>query len=258
MKKFFSVFVIGLFVFTACASEKKGTEEKVYDSDFVETLAKALHDRWETNETANGSEAERLEKVTQIEIDEFSKKDFANKKFKDNKLKELAIAYINELDDGIKVTKESSAKSLISNWEEHYARRSKLLVEINEKKKIPLDNEDEKIFKELLNSGNEFKEQEAFDTKLNLLLQSFHFDQKPQEFESEWKEYEAVTENNTGSNIKSFSANVYLEDAAGTRVDTQYLNTQDWDSGQKVTFTFTTNKEFSKITVTKNFIELAK
>lgn len=253
------ILIAGLFAFTACGSEKNANEEKVYDTDFVETLADALHNRWiEANKGNDDSQAESLEKATQIEIDKFQEKDFANKKFDDNKLKELALSYINELDAGLKVAKESSTNSLQKNWNEHFSKRTRLLVEINEEKRIPLTDEDQSTFKQLLNSGNEFKEQEAFDTKLEALLPTIQFNQKVQEFESSFKEYEAIVENTTGISMKSFSANVYLEDDLGTRIDTQYINAQDWAAGQKVTFTFMTDKEFSKVTVSKNFVELAE
>ena len=84
------------------------------------------------------------------------------------------------------------------------------------------------------------------------------FAEKPQEYESDYKEYEAVVTNETGTNFKTFSANVYLEDQAGTRIDSQYISADDWAAGQKVTFTFMTNKAFTTSKVVKNYFEVAK
>ncbi|MEQ2876982.1 FxLYD domain-containing protein [Enterococcus asini] len=267
MKKTVALFVILLTTLSLSACGKNTTEpkkEKVYDSEFVQTLSKALHDRWAYQETdeylelQEKNEAEALITATKNELKPIQNEDYPNKKFTDSKLKELAISYGNLLNDSISELKSASSTTFLDKFNELYTERTKLLVEINEIKKIPFEGDDENTFQELLNSGNEFKEQEAFDTKLETLLPTIKFEEQKQEYESEYKTYKAVVENTTGVDIKSFSARVYLEDESGTRVDTQYMNTNDWSAGQKVTFEFTTNKKFTKITIVKDYVELAK
>ncbi|WP_368251724.1 FxLYD domain-containing protein [Enterococcus sp. 2201sp1_2201st1_B8_2201SCRN_220225] len=265
MKKMVALFVVLLTTLSLSACGKNKTEpkeEKVYDEEFVQTLSKALHDRWTYQETdeylelQEKNEADALISATENELKPIQDEDYPNKKFTDSKLKELAISYENLLSDSVNELKKASSTTFLDKFNELYTERTKLLVEINELKKIPFEGDDKDNFQELLNSGNEFKEQEAFDTKLEVLLSTIQFNQKPQEYENSWKEYEAIVENNTGTAIKSFSANIYLEDATGTRIDTQYINASDWAAGQKVTFGFTTDKEFSKVTISKNYIEL--
>lgn len=259
MKKVVGIIVVLVFALAGCGSEKKD-ENKTYDDDFVETMATALHDRWafqKSEEYNKLEDKEALLAATKKERDEIEKGDFANKKFKDPKLKELAISYVNELTAAVKELDGLTNETFLEKFNELYAKRTKLLVEINEIKKIPLDEADQKNFKELIAAGNEFKNQEDFDAKIDTMLKTIQFEEKPQEFESDWKQYSAVVENTTGAELKAFSAKVYLDDEAGTRVDTQYINAGDWPAGQKVTFEFSTDKAFSKITVVKDYVQLA-
>ena len=267
MKKMAALFVVLLTTLSLSACGKNTNEpkeEKVYDDEFVQTLSKALHDRWTYQETdeylglQEKNEAEALISVTENELKPIKNEDYPNKKFADSKLKELAISYGNLLDDSINELKKASSTTFFEKFNELYTERTKLLVEINELKKIPFEGDDKNTFQELLNSGNEFKEQETFNKKLETLLPTVKFEEQKQEYESEYKTYKAIVENTTGVDIKSFSARVYLEDETGTRVDTQYMTTNDWSAGQRVTFEFTTNKKFTKITVVKDYIELAK
>lgn len=259
MKKFLGVVAVLVLVLAGCGSEKKD-ENKTYDEDFVEAMATALHDRWafqKSEEYNQLDDKEALIAATKKERDAIKSEDFDNKKFKDSKLKELAISYVNELTDAIKELDGLTNETFLEKFNELYAQRTKLLVEINDIKKIPLDEGDQKNFKELIAAGNEFKNQEAFDTKIDAMLQTIQFEEKPQEFVSDWKQYAAVVENTTGAELKTFSAKVYLDDAAGTRVDTQYINAGDWPAGQKVNFEFSTDKEFAKMTVVKDYVQLA-
>lgn len=187
------------------------------------------------------------------------KDDFSEKKFKNSKLKELALAYDNELKNGIKILDNATESSLYdsdSEWSKHYNNRTQLLSEINAIKAIPV--KDKKTLKELLNNGNDVKKNKELDEKIEITLSKIVFTEAPQEYESSFKKYEAVVTNETGNNFKSFSANVYLEDNSGTRIDTQYISANDWDAGQKVTFSFTTDKSFATVKVVKNYFEVKK
>ncbi|SUN72126.1 Uncharacterised protein [Streptococcus infantarius] len=80
---------------------------KYYDNDFVTDLGKALDARWTyTDDKANADVVmteEGYETATQTELDVIEK--YQDLKFKDSKLKEAALAYINELKNGLKVAK---------------------------------------------------------------------------------------------------------------------------------------------------------
>lgn len=233
-----------------------------YDDKYIETLASGLDTRWSysNSKTAeNDKPLDRFKKSIDLEYNKLKKDDFSEKKFKNSKLKELALAYDNELKNGIKILDNATESSLYdsdSEWSKHYNNRTQLLSEINAIKAIPV--KDKKTLKELLNNGNDVKKNKELDEKIEITLSKIVFTEAPQEYESSFKKYEAVVTNETGNNFKSFSANVYLEDNSGTRIDTQYISANDWDAGQKVTFSFTTDKSFATVKVVKNYFEVKK
>ena len=255
------VAICSFFIFFGCSS-KTTKETKYYDEQYIKSLATGLDNRWKysDSEAAKKDAAiDSLTKSTNLEVNTLKKGKFSEKKFKDSKLKELSLSYDNELKNGLQIL-DSATESNISDyngkWETHYNNRTKLLSEINGIKKIPVKNE--KILKELLNNGSDVKKNNELEAKINDNLSKIVFAEKPQEYESDYKEYEAVVTNETGTNFKTFSANVYLEDQAGTRIDSQYISADDWAAGQKVTFTFMTNKAFTTSKVVKNYFEVAK
>lgn len=263
MKKFITLgmTLCAIFLVIGCSS-KPSNKTNYYDDKYIQTLANALDKRWQYSDSdaaKKDSPIDRLTKATNIELDLLKKGNFSEKKFKDSKLKEVSLSYENELKRALTILDGATESSLYvynGKWETHYNNRTKLLSEINQLKKIPVNNE--KIFKELLNNGSDVKKNNDLDAKIEANMSKIVFSEKPQAYTSEYKEYEAVVANETGSNFKSFSANVYLEDQSGTRIDTQYISANDWSAGQKVTFTFTTNKLFTTSKVVKNYFEIAK
>lgn len=256
-----SVAAFSLFALLSCGS-KPVQKTNYYDDKYVETLAAGLDARWYYSDSKSSDEdkpLDRLKKSINLENDKLKKVDFSEKKFKNSKLKELALAYDNELKNGIKVldtATELSLYSSTSDWSKHYDTRTQLLSEINAIKTIPVKNQ--KILKELLNNGNNVTKINELDDKIKSTLSKIVFTEIPEEYASDYKKYEAVVMNEMDTNFKSFSANVYLEDASGTRIDTQYIYVNDWDAGQKVTFSFTTEKNFTTVKVVKNHFEINK
>lgn len=257
MKKLLPLFVIVLLLLTGCGTSPKKEAEQFYDQDALKNIALSLDRRWDYADSKEAMQADTIEmykKSTQIEIDTLNSQDFSNKKFKDNKLKELYLAYKNQIDDIKKMLEHTSTSSIPEKWMELYDQRTKILSQINDIKEIPVKNKE--TLKELINNGNEVKETESVDKKINALLSSIKFSSQPQEYESDYKVYETNIENTTGKKFKTFGAKVYLENNEGIRVDTQYINISDWEPGQKVSVDFTTDKEFSKSTVVKDYYDL--
>ncbi|MCH1723610.1 FxLYD domain-containing protein [Lactococcus formosensis] len=257
MKKLIPLFIIGLLFLTGCGNSKKSNSEKFYDEDAINNLATSLNNRWEytdSKEYNNVDTIDAYKKSTQIEIDTLHTKDFSEKKFKDNKLKELYLSYENKMNDIAKMLDTTSTISLPEKWFTLYDERTKIITQINSIKEIPVKNKD--ALKELVNNGNEVKETEVIDTKLDALLSTIKFSEQPQEFQSDYKVYESNIENTTGKSFKNLSAKVYLENQDGVRVDTQYINISDWIPGQKVNINFSTNKTFTKTTVVKDYYTL--
>ena len=109
MKRMFLVISL-LFVsiiVAGCGTTSTKKEVKYYDNDFVTDSGKALDARWTyTDDKANADVVmteEGYVTATQTELDVIEK--YQDLKFKDSKLKEAALAYINELKNGLKVAK---------------------------------------------------------------------------------------------------------------------------------------------------------
>ncbi|MDR1606250.1 MAG: hypothetical protein LBS41_03965 [Streptococcaceae bacterium] len=253
--------VFSIIIFVGCNS-KTTQKTKYYDEQYIKTLAISLDDRWEYSESKSAKDADLLDSLTKaltIEYDGLKKGNFSEKKFKNSKLKELALSYNNELKNGIEILKKATKSSLYESdgkWAIHYNNRTKLLSEINEVKGIPVKNKT--IFKELINNGSEVKENKELEDKIETNLSKIVFSEKPKEYESSYKDYEAVVINETGTNFKSFSAKIYLEDESGTRVDTEYIYLNDWATNQKVTVDFSTDKVFSTLKIVKDYFTVEK
>ena len=263
MKKFF---ILGMGLFTILivigCSPKSSKQSKYYDEQYIKALSSGLDARWQYSDSESSKKdkpIDSLTKSTKIEYDPLKKDNFSDKKFHNTKLKELSLSYENELKNGLDILDSATEASLIdsnSKWMVHYNNRTKILTEINNIKKIPVKNE--KILKELINNGKSVKENDELKTKLEENMSKVVFSAKPQEYPSEYKTYESIVSNDTATNFKYFSANVYLEDQNGTRIDTQYISANDWEAGQKVTFTFMTDKVFTTSKVVVNNFEVVK
>lgn len=159
MKRMFLVISL-LFVsiiVAGCGTTSTKKEVKYYDNDFVTDSGKALDARWTyTDDKANADVVmteEGYETATQTELDVIEK--YQDLKFKDSKLKEAALAYINELKNGLKVAKTYGSDSFYDNWEKHYNSRTSKLIAINDIKKIEVSEKNQSILDELLASGKE-------------------------------------------------------------------------------------------------------
>lgn len=259
MKKLLPILIIGLVFLTGCGTSKKEEAEKFYDQDAIKNIALSLDRRWEYTDSKEGMEADTVDmykKSTQIEIDTLNSQDFSDKKFKDNKLKELYLSYKNQMDDIKKMIENTSESSIPQKWSEYYDERTKTISQIDAIESIPVKDKD--TLKELINNGNEVSETESIDKKIDALLSTIKFTEQPQEFESDFKTYESNVENTTDKSFKTINAKVYLENKDGVRVDTQYINISDWTPNQKVSVSFSTDKPFTKTTIVKDYYELSK
>lgn len=244
------------------STEQKKETTSYYDESFMKALASGLDARWDYIDSPKYKKDDSLTQIktcAETEYNILKKVPFSEKKFKDTKLKELALAYKNELENGVSIIDKSTASSLASYdspWTEHYNNRTKLIVEINNIKEIPV--KDKKELKNLINNGSAVKNDEELKSKIESTLSKISFTQSDVGNVSDYKEYKAIVENDMGVDFKEFSANVYLEDENGTRIATQYVSANDWGNGQKVTFTFSDNKVFATSKVVINYYQIKK
>lgn len=91
-----------------------------YDNDFIISLAKGLDKRWEDASSNYEDTTAYYEKATQFELSEVGR--YKERTFKDNKLKKLAIEYINVLEDSKKLTSKENEHYSSDRWVEYRKR----------------------------------------------------------------------------------------------------------------------------------------
>ena len=221
---------------SSSASNNASSVEKTYDEEFMTALAKGLEERWEIADSNNLEEsAELYASLEQSELD--CVEEYSEKKFKDTKLQELAIAFINELKNGIEVAKKYGADSFYTDYINHQNKRTKILYEINQLKEIPVKNVEQ--LNELLAQGKEVGEQETRLDAIKSIILNLEFtldDSKSDEYS---KVYSAVAENTTSYNVLSVFMDVNLKDSDGVNIGTEYVSVDNWNSGEKARFEFT-------------------
>lgn len=259
MKKIIKLLTITFIAFflVACANQAK--EEKTYDAEFISSLAKGLENRWKAidsdeKEGVNTDTAPNLTKYIQLELDQIEK--YQDLKFKDNKLKEIAISYINELKNGIEIAQTFGAQSAYENFTKHQQNRTEKLNQINNISEITVSETYQEIFNELLAAGKEVETNqtnkettESFVGSLNFVLDEAN--------SSEWgSTYKTTVENTTGLNYESLSINVKLIDDQGVTVDTPMIFIDNFTNGEKRELEFYTSKQFTKIELALDYFNL--
>lgn len=243
IKKIFALFVAILFIGGCASSQPKETEktydssqskeaEKTYDDDFITALANGLDARWDGWEKyKNAPFSTDFAKYPKFELKEIE--EYKDKKFEDDKLKELAITYINEL----KETQKAAEGDDVDGWQLHQYKRYTLLVSINNIKEIPAKNQ--KVLKETLSDGHKVEKENTKQEAIKNLISSVKFEVDQKKSNQFSTEYYAIVENTTEYNIDYVDLLVTLKDSDDVNYRTTYASQSNWKKGTKVRFEFT-------------------
>lgn len=251
MKKWTTLTLTGLAtlsLLTACGKQET-KEEKTYDTEFITDLGKGLDQRWNyTDDPKNASEIQSKKGyTTAVEKELTTIEKYQDLKFKNSKLKEEAISYINVLKDSKKIAASYGSDSFITKWNENYKKRNEDLIDINNIQKITVSKEHENTLDELLSVGQEVKNTNAQNKKIEDLVNSITFTKDEARSDEFSSTYTATAENTTGLKIKYLSVSLKLIDESGTVVDTQYIHANNWNPSEKQLFEITSPKNFVKI-----------
>lgn len=233
IKKIFALFVAILFI-GGCASSQPKEAEKTYDNDFITALAKGLDARWVVADKDLAQKnlfSTEFTKYPQFELKEIE--EYKDKKFEDDKLKELAITYINEL----KETQKSAEEDDVDGWKLHQNKRLSLLISINNLKEIPVKNKDR--LKEMLSDGHKVEKENTKQEAIKNLLSSVKFEVNQEKSNQFSTEYYAIVENTTEYNIDYVDLLITLKDSDDVNYRTTYASQSNWKKGTKVRFEFT-------------------
>ena len=232
---------------------EKSTEEQYADEDFMKDLAAGLEARWSVEEPEQYTEGDDASKeyYTEMVNAEYEKvTPYLDKKFKDSTLQQKAINYINM----IKQQKEALKYMQVNYdkyselWGEAYDERSKLIVDFMENYGLTVSDKYKSTLDDFKTNAQEVEDKEIKDSEVNAILSNMNF-KKDKNSSYDWKEYDAVVKNTSSIDFDSFMVNVNLLDKEGVIVESTTVYVNNWKKGTKTKFTFSTDKEFDKISI---------
>lgn len=142
-----------------------------YDNDFIISLAKGLDKRWEDAHSNYEDTTAYCEKATQFELSEVGR--YKERTFKDNKLKKLAIEYINVLEDSKELTSKENDHFSSDSWVEYRRKRYELILDIHSRKKIPV--QDTRNLRDILDIGIKVKQKNEIIQALKKIFKGNNF-----------------------------------------------------------------------------------
>ena len=142
-----------------------------YDNDFIISLAKGLDKRWDDASSNYEDTTAYYEKATQFELSEVGR--YKERTFKDNKLKKLAIEYINVLEDSKELTSKENNHFSSDRWVEYRRKRYELILDIHSRKKIPV--QDTRNLRDILDIGIKVKQKNEIIQALKKIFKGNNF-----------------------------------------------------------------------------------
>lgn len=247
--------LFALFIIAACSSGDNNEEKLVTNDEFMNRFASGLEKRWDFTEEEEESEPTKniLLDAINLELDKIE--EYKDLKFEDDKLKEYAISYINELKNGIETLDSFGADSFYDKWEEHYAKRTSLILEIDEMYGIEVSEDYTDILGELKATGKEVSDELEKEEEIDKFIDTLEFEIDQEQSDEYLKVYSVIAENTTEYNFKDFSLDLKLIDGDGVTVGTEYVFTSNWNKGDKAKLEFMTSEEFDKVDILKDYIE---
>ena len=259
-------------LFTGCSGsqqESKQEEEIHYaDEDFVKDMAKGLEARWTLNEQDESKEGydaidlqsseykDMMISYINAELDCIGK--YKDEKFEDSKLQEETISYINLLNDHIEICDYIPVDyygKYLEEFQPIYDGRSKIIQDMADNYGLTVSDKFQSNLDEFKTNSKLVQEKDAQEQVIDSMLSNITFEEVPDEYAGDWKTYQGVVENTTGSDFSTFAVNINLLNADGVIVETAYDQVSNFTNGAKAQFEFSTDKEFTSTEVTVQYYE---
>ena len=274
MKKKLSTILLGILFLmllsVGCSStkevEKKEEEPQYADDAFVQDMSKGLQARWDLN--AIDEQKEGYDKILvnskeyqdmmvsyiDAELNEIEK--YTEEKFENKNLQEIAIKYINLLEKHKEICDYMTVDydKYYEEFEPIYNERSKIIESMVNDYGMTVDEKHQKTLNDFLTKSQLVQEQEKKETAIDQMLADIQF-QVTEDSGNDWKTYQAIVENTTGINFKTFSVDINLLSTDGVIVETAYYQVSAFNNGSKAQFEFATDKEFASTQVIADWWE---
>lgn len=225
--------VLGL---SACSGGTKSgsSEVKYIDSEAISTIAKGFEKRSDFLESKeyDSTSNKSLKKAVNIEIE--NDEALKDGKYKDSKLQETVISYLNTLDDSIEVLDNCSQNDAdyYTKWDEVYKERSVLLKTLVRDYDLTVGDKYEDILDNIVATGNGVEKENKAKDELQAMLDAATFDKSDDGYG--WYTYTATVENTSQNTYKNLSVVLAMYDSEGVRGEDGYASANTWAPGEKI------------------------
>lgn len=232
-------------------------EEKQYaDENFIDDMSSGLQARWKQYDEdiekegyedilVNSEENEQM-MISYIDAELKFIEKYSDEKFENNNLKELAIKYINLLNQHKDICKYITVD--YSKYEEEltsvFNERSKVISQMVNDYGMTVSEDYQNTLEEFLVNSNLVDERESQERAIEEMLNAVTFEM----FNDDGyglKTYQGIIENTTGIDFNNMSFNINLLDGDGVIVETTYDQISAFANGAKARLEIITDKDFS-------------
>ncbi len=235
----FVLLICSLGFISACSQNAANSDKPKYaDDKAMNVIAAGFEKRADVIESnANDDDPHSTENIQEaIKAEIKNDKELKNAKFKDSKMQQDVITYLNLLDDQLKVTEDYSQSSAdyYEEWNKVYDKRSAQLKKLVDNYGLEVGEKYKDDFNDLIKNGKSVAEKTRYEDAINSLIQGANFEKSDDGYGL--YTYTAVVENTSGISFSNVSLTLALYDADDIKAEEIYADTSSWAPGEKVKF----------------------
>ena len=258
-----ALILIMLLALAACGTQtpEESMPPAYCDDAFLQDFMAGLMARWDLTDQADSAEnkakSER-EWRTEIINTELNKiEQYRSGLFKDSKLQERALAYINLLHDQLDSLAYISAdyEKYTDMWSTSYDKRTQMITDFISDYKLEFPEKYAETVADMMTNAKIVTEKNELDEKIHQMVDALQFELIQNDYGL--KSYRAIIENTTDQAFSHFSVDVSLINADGILVRTEYASVENLSPGQKGYIEFMTDVDFSTYELRLNYYDLA-
>lgn len=174
-----------------------------------------------------------MKSYIQAELDAIG--EYPNAEFEDSKLHELAVSYINILNESMEAADSYNTSNYDSlmTWQDIYNKRTIILKDILENYEVKTSDKHEDARNTILSNGKAAQKSEDVEAAFQSIADSIEFTFASDEYGNNMHG-KATVSNNTGMDFKTVLFDVQMYDEAGVRTDSTTVSTNNWNNGETV------------------------
>lgn len=231
--------ICSLGFLSACSQNATNLDKPKYvDGKAMNVIATGFEKRSDIIESnANDDDPHSTENIQEaIEAEIKNDEELKNARFKDSKMQQDVITYLNLLDDQLKVTEDYSQSSAdyYEEWNKVYDKRSAQLKKLVDNYGLEVGEKYKDDFNDLIKNGKSVAEKTRYEDAINSLIQGANFEKSDDGYGL--YTYTAVVENTSGISFSNVSLTLALYDADDIKAEEIYADTSSWAPGEKVKF----------------------